>query len=327
MRAFCAMQQGTQEKAHSRPLLKIFLALNIVAPLTYAASLTANPSDSSNVSLAVQNISQIFIVLILGGFLAIVCPDGFETPAARRFVGPLLLVSDIGDLVVCYEHALLYAARPRATTDECMRLAIHVAIVVYVVGFGVVYPTVCFFLRVNSWARIRWGLLVDGLVFLTAVLLLWGLGETRFPPGDLPFVAAFGRPIAAFVGAATFCAPVRHRIDAWATRIGLRDVYVKLVDLRGDELRRLIGAMTLGFPSAAGNTSTASSDAGFAANVVETQELSSVSDLGRVGIADNASAGTAKVVDQCFIEMDLAELSSGGAARNEGPRRRGGFSG
>ena len=283
--------------------LKLLGAANVVAMLGYAIVYAGRGQAATSgfadvLPLVLHGLSQLGVLFVMMGFLAITFPDDMETPSARKVIGVLLLFSNIGTSYVCYEHYELYAATrdtsPNSPHNERVCAYVHYAILAWVVLWGVVYPTAVWLLRLNSWARARAGLLCDATAVLTAVLLLHAHGETRFPPGDRPFAAAFGRPLIAIVGSATFTPRLRHRLHAAALQAGLLDLFVDLGDLRTDDLRRFLtrrSSRANDAPIASGNIEVKSRDSGWVEAVDHTEESSSLPP------SDHQSHYTAKIGD------------------------------
>ena len=129
-----------------------------------------------------------------------IAPEDLDSAEARKYIGPLLAVSDVCDTCVAFNVFQAYhASRSEGAAQSYERrvcLYIHYALVAFFYYWGVVYPTMVWFFYKNSWWRLRTGLVIDACVFLTAIGLLWWHGETRYPPGDSSLLAAIlaGRP-------------------------------------------------------------------------------------------------------------------------------------
>ena len=122
------------------------------------------------------------------------------------------------------------------------RLCIHLFLLCFVVLFSVVGQFVVFLFYKNSWRNLRLAMAFDGIVWSTAVLLLCALGEERYPPGDVPFAAAWGRPSAVLIGSACFTPSVRAMIARFGVQSGINHVSLSLEDLQLKEFQLLMSA-------------------------------------------------------------------------------------
>lgn len=237
-----------------------------VVTVAYAASWHTN-QDVQMVSSSVQigggeianNLVQLMIVGVLGIFLSVIAPEDLDSAEARKYIGPLLAVSDVCDTCVAFNVFQAYhASRSEGAAQSYERrvcLYIHYALVAFFYYWGVVYPTMVWFFYKNSWWRLRTGLVIDACVFLTAIGLLWWHGETRYPPGDSSLLAAIlGRPTVSLLVAAVFTRENRRRLVEWCARLGVFHVKLSLNELQGDEIRRVLAKSGYGAPVASGNS-------------------------------------------------------------------------
>ena len=119
-----------------------------------------------------NNFIQLLILFSIAAFIAVINPTpDLDTPRARRVIGPMLAVSVLVDTYVCCVHVRALAATrteaARASHDQFVCLCTQYAIAAFFFIWGVVYPTIVWFRLRNSWIRLRSGLVVDALVFLT----------------------------------------------------------------------------------------------------------------------------------------------------------------
>ena len=252
----------------SRRLVFFLAACSLLIPL-YAATWHSSSEGTSNYvqrrfGRLADVLTQAFILFALLFFLAVLFPDDLESPQARKYIGTMLFVSDLSDSYAAHAHAhalQLSRASVVATFDEVVCLYVQYAISLFFWLWGVVYPTMTFFCLHNSWCRLRTGMVVDAAVFLFGIAVLYAHGETRYPPGDAPLAAAFGRPAVALVGAAFVTPANRRRLAVWAEGAGLFHIRLSLEELsRDDNVRRMLSRVGLGAPVACGNSaaSTAS---------------------------------------------------------------------
>ena len=261
------MQDATvEQRAHTKLVrrLQILLVVIGLASAAYAASWTPHSATSAvAASLGPQadNVVMLLVFLPLPFFLAMLFPNELDTPEARKYIGPLVVLSDISGVYVCFSVVRAYTAdRSKAARDNFnlrMCLYIHYAVCAFFFFWGVVYPTLCF-LRIggcrNSWAVLRRGLVIDASAFYVAIGLLCCFEETRFPPGDAPLaVALFGRPAIGLLTAAIFTPQTRKRIRALGVAAGLFHVSLGLNELQRDEIRSVLGRSGYGAPIASGN--------------------------------------------------------------------------
>ena len=251
--------------------MHLLLALTFATMVGYSASWSPSlRTDAGTATNYIQrslgehanNLMQLIICFAIATFIAVVNPQpDLDTPPARRIIGPMLAVSNLVDTYVCFIHVRTLAATrteaARASHDQFICLCTQYALAAFFYTWGVVYPTIVWFRLRNSWVRLRSGLVVDALVFLTGIVVLWAHGETRYPPGDAPLlVALLGRPAVSLLAAAVFNEPVRLRLSAAA---GLYHVQLRLTDLKWAEARRLLRKEGLGEPTASGNTASTAS--------------------------------------------------------------------
>ena len=251
--------------------MHLLLALTFATMVGYSASWSPSlRTDAGTATNYIQrslgehanNLMQLIICFAIATFIAVVNPQpDLDTPPARRVIGPMLAVSNLVDTYVCFIHVRTLAATrteaARASHDQFICLCTQYALAAFFYTWGVVYPTIVWFRLRNSWVRLRSGLVVDALVFLTGIVVLWAHGETRYPPGDAPLlVALLGRPAVSLLAAAVFNEPVRLRLSAAA---GLYHVQLRLTDLKWAEARRLLRKEGLGEPTASGNTASTAS--------------------------------------------------------------------
>lgn len=274
MEAAAASAIITSNPAFSKLTRRMQLILCAIAAATigYAATWNfqvAERPDRAATAIAAalgehaNNLTQLLYFLALISFLAMMFPDELDSPEARKYIGPLLAVSNVCDTCVAVTVARVYAdtrsegARTDANQRTC--LYIHYAVVAFFVCWGVIYPTIVFFFLRNSWCRLRVGLTVDAAVFLTAIGALWYFGETRYPPGDAPLsVALYGRPAICLFGAIVYTPATRRRIAACGAALGFFHVKMSLNELPTDEIRRILGTSGYGVPVASGNVVEAS---------------------------------------------------------------------
>lgn len=286
--ALLTQQQRQQQQQHEMPFvseggiptaarskitrrMQILLVLCSASMVAYAAtfSLTAQTESASNLvqrSLGEQanNVVQLAIVFAICTFLATINPQvDLDTPLARKYIGPMLAVSNVIDTFVVSVHvrALAMTRTEAARSDYDRRVCLHTqyAVTAFFYCWGVIYPTIVWFRLKNTWVRLRTGLVIDACVFLATIGLLYAHGEDKYPPSDSPLaVALFGRPLASLLAAATFNLPARRRIAEWGAAAGLYHVSLNLNDLRREEARRVLRQMRLGAPVAAGNVSVSS---------------------------------------------------------------------
>ena len=163
-----------------------------------------------------NNLVQLMIVGVLGIFLSVIAPEDLDSAEARKYIGPLLAVSDVCDTCVAFNVFQAYhASRSEGAAQSYERrvcLYIHYALVAFFYYWGVVYPTMVWFFYKNSWWRLRTGLVIDACVFLTAIGLLWWHGETRYPPGTAAACRHPGRPTVSLLVAAVFTRENRRRL-------------------------------------------------------------------------------------------------------------------
>ena len=215
-------------------------------------------------SLQLNNFLQCGVLLTLLTAFAVLFPENPDSAAARRCCLPIIVASCIGDLSAVLFHLELYAeTRPplsstNASWEERARLCIHLFLLCFVVLFSVVGQFVVFLFYKNSWRNLRLAMAFDGIVWSTAVLLLCALGEERYPPGDVPFAAAWGRPSAVLIGSACFTPSVRAMIARFGVQSGINHVSLSLEDLQLKEFQLLMSAHGAE-PSASGNTMASSS--------------------------------------------------------------------
>ena len=249
----------------SRRLLYCLVACSLLIPL-YAATWHSSSEGTTNYvqrqfGRLADLLVQAFILFALLLFLAVVAPDDLEAPEARKYIGYMLIVSNLSGTYAAYAHArALQLARASvvATWNEFVCLYVQYTMSLFYWLLGVVYPTVTFFCLHNSWQRCRTGMVVDSCVFLCGIAVLHAHGETCYPPGDAPLAAAFGRPVVALLGAAVFAPANRHRLALWAQSAGLFHVRLTLEELRDNNLRPMLARVGVGFPGASGNTTEGS---------------------------------------------------------------------
>jgi len=210
-----------------------------------------------------NNLMQLVCHFSMIGFLATMFPSDLDSAEARRYLGPLLVVSNIADTYVVVGAVLAYNASrsegARTSRDERVCLYICYFVCAFKFLWGNVYPTWAFLSRRTSWARLRQGMSVDAAVFWCAITALWCHGETRYPPGDAPLhVAIVGRPLIALLAAAVFGLENRTRLAAGFAAAGFFHVRVPLSEMRHHEMRKVLGRSGFGAPIASGNVASSS---------------------------------------------------------------------
>ena len=184
--------------------------------------------------------------------LAVCFPDNeFQSPTARffnRVFGTICIASEAYAIVI---HAAHYAATrscalhpSQATSLECVQLAIHVAIFVWI-GATCVAAAAVLMRSGGSWRLLRTMQLAEGSFLLCAVALLALTGEDRFPPADVPLAASMTRVLAPLLSAAIFTPSVRRSLAALGNRVGVNHVTLSLSHVTQSELRWLVGGVPL----------------------------------------------------------------------------------
>ena len=197
------------------------------------------------------------LTVMISAFFAAFHPRDLGAAEARSKLVPICLVAMLGDLATIgpiYERFLAdRATAPRESTNEMLIRSIHFGLA----GFCLVYQNlycsvyVCVYRGYCSWAWYRQCLAIDGVTFLTGILALHALGETRFPPGmELTFAASLVRPAASLMQAVLFNARVRDRIHELTA--SCRHVPVHLHELRHNEVLSFFGSQGMQ-PTASGN--------------------------------------------------------------------------
>lgn len=237
-----------------------------------ASGVTKHLGDYAN------NLTQLVCHFSLVGFLAALFPDDLDSTEARRYIGPLLAVSNTADTYVVVGTVLAYDASrsegARTSRDQRVCLYICFGVCAFKFVWGVIYTTWVFVSRRASWARLRAGMCIDAAVFWCAIAALWCHGETRYPPGEAPLhVALLGRPAIGLLAAAVFGRDNRGRLAKAFVAAGFFHVPVPLSEMRHDEIRTVLDRSGHVPPIASGNMA-------FSGFATLTEETSTVDDLG-----------------------------------------------
>ena len=221
------------------------------------------PADGSSssgvggveVAYVSSNLAILSLSFLCTGFFAMMFPANLDSRSARICTNSIMLIGIIGELHAVHVHLVLYAEtrgslfaaanasdadtgngdwRPRA------RLLVHYLVLAEVILFNNLYAGVAHFAYGATWRRFRLCMLADGAFFLACIVLLRALGEERYPPGDVPFAAAFARPVTPIVVAAAFTPAFRQRLANWGASCGLNHVTFSLGELKPGEFRSIV---------------------------------------------------------------------------------------
>jgi hypothetical protein len=217
-----------------------------------ASGVTKHLGDYAN------NLTQLVCHFSLVGFMAALFPGDLDSTEARRYIGPLLAVSNTADTYVVVGTVLAYDASrsegARTSRDQRVCLYICFGVCAFKFVWGVIYTTWVFVSRRASWARLRAGMCIDAAVFWCAIAALWCHGETRYPPGEAPLhVALLGRPAIGLLAAAVFGRDNRARLAKAFAAAGFFHVQLDLKRLTDKAVRYHLTISGYETPVAAGN--------------------------------------------------------------------------
>ena len=253
--------------------MRLLLLLASVLSAAYAATWCGGSTSQVAVVLGqhANNIAMLMAFLPLMLFLALMFPEDLDSADARKYIGPMLAMSNVSGTLVFISVTWAYATDRSEGASQSFEqracLYIHYGICCFFFYWGVLYPTACFYHiggRANSWRTLRRGLVIDSSAFFLAIFLLWWFGEERFPPGDAPLhVALCGRPTIGLLTAAVFSQKTRQEMVRWCSAAGLYHVNLSLHELRRDEIRAVLRRSGFGEPVASGNVDSATTRSSF----------------------------------------------------------------
>lgn len=144
-----------------------------------------------------------------------VFPDELDTPGARRYITPICMVTDAAGAT----NMLISLARsgPMHTDAQSLCRSIHaIFVVVACINYANdVYVRI--WCSHSSWRWMRKFMAIDGVIYMSFVALMRATGPpASYPPGAVPFGAAFGRGFMTMAVSALSTPANRRRLSALA---------------------------------------------------------------------------------------------------------------